>query len=104
MFKNMLPGMLHHHERWDGTGYPDGLSGQKIPLYGRIISVADTFDAMTSSRPYQETLTYEEAKELIVGWAGTRYDPEVVDAFVACFDDIASISESIKTVMENAPM
>lgn len=104
MFKNMLPGMLHHHERWDGSGYPDGLTGHKIPLYGRIISVADTFDAMTSSRPYQETLTYEEARELIVGWSGTRYDPEVVKAFNASFEEIVTISNNIKTVMENAPL
>ena len=84
LLSNMIPGMLHHHERWDGSGYPMGLQGTEISLYGRIIAVADTFDAMTSNRPYQRAYSYEKAKEMIVGWQGTRYDPGVVKAF----DDI----------------
>jgi len=95
MFQNMLPGMLHHHERWDGSGYPDGLTGESIPLYGRIIAVADTFDAMTSSRPYQETLTPDEARELISNWSGTRYDPVVVHAFLKQFDAICEICDAL---------
>ncbi|MCD4653884.1 HD domain-containing protein, partial [bacterium] len=102
MFMNMLPGMLHHHERWDGSGYPDGLIGEAIPLYGRIITVADTFDAMTSSRPYQETVTHQEACELITQWSGTRYDPLVVDALVVDFDEICSVSNSVNLIAENA--
>ncbi len=97
MFQNMLPGMLHHHERWDGSGYPLGLVGKDIPIYGRIVAVADTFDAMTSSRPYQETLTHEEARDLITGWSGIRYDPLVVQAFVDVFPEISMICDTISS-------
>ncbi|MBN1295518.1 HD domain-containing protein [bacterium] len=100
MFSNMLPGLLHHHERWDGSGYPDGLIGEKIPLYGRIIAVADTFDAMTSSRPYQETLTPAEARRLIENWSGTRYDPVVVDAFLKQYPHIAMICDTLDSVLK----
>ncbi|MBN1551235.1 HD domain-containing protein [bacterium] len=85
---NMINGMLHHHERWDGTGYPEGLKGEEISVYGRIIAVADTFDAMTSDRPYQETHSFEHTRDQISEWRGTRYDPAVVDAFLLVFDDI----------------
>ncbi|MBN1878588.1 HD-GYP domain-containing protein [bacterium] len=98
MFQNMLPGMLHHHERWDGSGYPLGLVGKDIPIYGRIVAVADTFDAMTSSRPYQETLTHEEARDLIIGWSGIRYDPVVVQAFIDDFPEISTICNTISSV------
>lgn len=100
MFRNMLPGMLHHHERWDGSGYPEGLIGEAIPIYGRIIAVADTFDAMTSSRPYQETLTPFEARELISNWSGTRYDPVVVDAFLKIFERLCEVCDTLKTDAE----
>jgi len=103
MFSNMLPGMLHHHERWDGSGYPDGLMGEAIPLYGRIIAVADTFDAMTSSRPYQETVTFLEARELIAGWSGTRYDPVVIDAFLYDFEEICCVCNPVDTGIKNDP-
>jgi len=85
LLKNMIPGMLHHHERWDGTGYPMGLKKDNISLYGRIIAVADTFDAMTSDRPYQKALPYEVARDMIVSWKGTRYDPLIVDSFLKTF-------------------
>ena len=97
MFQNMLPGLLHHHERWDGSGYPLGLVGKNIPIYGRIVAVADTFDAMTSSRPYQETLTHEEARDLIIGWSGIRYDPLVVEAFAAVFSEISMICNTLSS-------
>jgi cyclic di-GMP phosphodiesterase len=70
-----------HHERWDGTGYPDRLAGKKIPLAARIFSVADTLDAMTSNRPYRRALAWKTARDEIVGKAGTQFDPEVVVAF-----------------------
>jgi HD-GYP domain-containing protein (c-di-GMP phosphodiesterase class II) len=88
LLKNMIPGMLHHHERWNGSGYPHGLKGLDIPRYGRIIAVADVFDAMTSDRPYQETYSYEETKKLILEGRGILYDPEVVEAFLSVFDQI----------------
>jgi response regulator RpfG family c-di-GMP phosphodiesterase len=74
--------VLYHHERWDGGGYPKGLAGCEIPLVARIFSVADTFDAMTSTRPYRQALSLDVAKEEIVRCRGTQFDPEVVDAFI----------------------
>jgi putative nucleotidyltransferase with HDIG domain len=79
--KKIIPSMRHHHESYNGAGYPDGLQGQEIPLPARIIAVADTFDAMTSDRPYQSALPESEVLEAIRGWAGTRYDPVVFKAF-----------------------
>ena len=76
--------VLHHHERWDGSGYPDGLAGDRIPLGARIIFVADAFDAMTSDRLYREPLSLEEALAEVERCAGTQFDPEVVHAFLAC--------------------
>lgn len=90
LLANMIPGMLQHHERWDGSGYPEGLKADSISSYGRIIAVADTFDAMTSDRPYQETYSFEQARDLIEGWSGTRYDPAVVRAFLAVFPKICT--------------
>ncbi len=75
--------VLHHHERWDGTGYPDGLHGDSIPLGARIIFVADAYDAMTSERVYQRRLSNEEALAELARCAGTQFDPEVVAAFAA---------------------
>jgi cyclic di-GMP phosphodiesterase len=70
-----------HHERWDGSGYPRGLAGDDIPLVGRIVAVADVFDAITSDRPYRSAMGVGEAVALITGQAGTAFDPDVVDAF-----------------------
>jgi diguanylate cyclase (GGDEF)-like protein/putative nucleotidyltransferase with HDIG domain len=75
--------VLHHHERWDGAGYPDGLAGERIPLGARIIFVADAFDAMTSDRLYRAALSYEEALAEVERCAGSQFDPEVVHAFLA---------------------
>jgi hypothetical protein len=70
-----------HHERWDGTGYPDNLSGTDIPLGARIIAVADTFDAMVSDRPYSEAAAHKKSREVIAENAGSQFDPQVTDAF-----------------------
>lgn len=78
--KKYVPGMYYHHECMDGRGYPIGLKGDQIPLMARIISVADTFDAMTTNRPYQRAMTPEVAVQKIWSFAGTRYDPNVVAA------------------------
>jgi HD-GYP domain-containing protein (c-di-GMP phosphodiesterase class II) len=79
--REMLPGLKHHHEQWDGNGYPDRLKGEAIPLIARIIAVADTLDAMTTDRPYQQALTFEFAVEKITKNAGIKYDPRIVEAF-----------------------
>jgi len=78
-----LPGVLYHHERWDGAGYPTGLMGTAIPLPVRILAVADVFDAMTSDRPYHQGLTYDAASAAIRIEAGLQFDPDVVTAFLS---------------------
>jgi putative nucleotidyltransferase with HDIG domain len=72
----------HHHERWDGQGYPDGLAGEAIPLGARIFSVGDSFDAMTSDRPYRRAMSVEDARREVLRCRGTQFDPHVVDAFM----------------------
>ena len=69
-----------HHENWDGTGYPDGLKASAIPLLGRIVSVADAFDAMTTDRPYSKAMTFEAAVARLRFLAGKKFDPESVGA------------------------
>lgn len=75
--------VLSHHERWDGAGYPFGLAGEATPIGARIFAVADTFDALTSDRPYRTRRPYEEARQIIAAEAGRQFDPEVVNAFLA---------------------
>lgn len=77
-----------HHERWDGTGYPNGLAGDTIPLVGRIAAVADVFDAICSKRPYKEAIPPEDAFGIIVSERGSHFDPWVVDTFVAARDEV----------------
>src|SRR3989442_5265891 len=77
-----LPGILHHHERWDGGGYPTGLTGTAIPLLVRLITVADAFDALTSDRPYRHGLSFKAATDAIRHDAGRKFDPQVVAAFM----------------------
>lgn len=74
--------ILTHHERWDGTGYPEGIAGEEIPLPARIIAVADAYDAMVSDRPYRKALTKDEAIEVLRANAGTQFDPAVVEVFI----------------------
>jgi len=78
--KEFLPGMYMHHEMVDGKGYPQGLKGDEIPMMGRIVAVADTFDAMTTERPYQKAMEFDDALARIESFVGTRYDPAVVAA------------------------
>ena len=87
-----LPGVLHHHERIDGCGYPHGLSGDDIPLQARILAVADAFDAMTSSRTYRAAMSEEKARAILLEGAGIQWDTDVVDAFLKV-SDLRAISE-----------
>lgn len=77
-----------HHERWDGTGYPAGLRGEAIPLGGRIVAVADVFDALVSERPYKRPWSFEEARAYLQTNAGGHFDPRCVDAFLAGWDEV----------------
>jgi len=79
---DIIPGMKYHHEKWSGGGYPDGLEGEQIPMQARIVAIADTFDAMTTNRPYQKAMELGYVVEKIKSFAGTRFDPRVVEAFV----------------------
>lgn len=79
---DMLPGVLYHHERWDGKGYPHGLSGADIPLIGRVLAVADTFDAMSSTRSYRPSIARGKVLEEIRQCAGTQFDPELAEIFL----------------------
>ena len=81
-FQPLLPGIRHHHERWDGSGFPDGLLKEEIPLLARILAVADSYDAMTSDRPYREKRSRAEAIAEIEKCAGTQFDPRVVASFI----------------------
>ena len=90
MAKNVA---LYHHEKWNGSGYPERLSGKDIPLEARIVALADVFDALTSERPYKRAWSVEEACEYIHDSRGEHFDPEVVEAFDQCLPDILKIKE-----------
>jgi len=83
-----------HHEKWDGTGYPNGLRGEEIPLEGRIMAIADVYDALISERPYKKPLSHEQAVEIIKRESGTHFDPKIVDAFLNVADDFLAESVS----------
>ena len=83
--KEVIPGMRHHHEKWAGDGYPDGLRGEEIPRLARIIAVADTFDAMTTTRPYQKAMKLDYVVSRIRSFSGIRFDPEVIKALDRAF-------------------
>ena len=84
--REYIPGMRFHHEMVNGKGYPLGLAGNQIPLMARIVCVADTFDAMTTNRPYQKQMPIDTVFEKIRSMVGIRYDPLVVDALVAAYE------------------
>lgn len=84
---------LSHHEKWDGSGYPAGLSGEAIPLAGRIVAVADVFDALTSSRPYKKAWAVDDAVAFLKDNAGRHFDPEVVAHFLRHLTEIIAIVE-----------
>lgn len=99
--KSVCLQIKHHHERFDGRGYPDGLKGERIPLGSRIIALADTYDAMTSTRPYRKGLSHETALEEIKSCAGSQFDPEIVGIFIKISDKCKKISEDIEIATDN---
>ncbi|GKW52199.1 two-component system response regulator [Pseudoalteromonas shioyasakiensis] len=85
---------LEHHEKWDGTGYPYGLKGEEISIEGRIVTIADVFDALTSKRPYKKAWSVEEAIDLLKDEAGKHFDPQLVDLFIGQIDSIIEIKNT----------
>ncbi|HEX4499418.1 MAG TPA: HD domain-containing phosphohydrolase [Thermoanaerobaculia bacterium] len=84
--REMIPAIRSHHEAWNGRGYPDGLKGEQIPLFARIVGVADTFDAITTNRPYQQAYSLQFAVETITRLTGSRFDAKIVTAFLRAFE------------------
>jgi len=91
MLREMLPGIELHHESLDGRGYPHGLKGDDIPLYGRIVAVADVFDALTSSRPYKAAWSIERATDWLRQNAGSHFDPACVEALLNDMGQVLAI-------------
>jgi putative two-component system response regulator len=81
-----------HHERWDGSGYPNGLKGTEIPIAARVVTVADVFDALTTKRPYKDAMPLSDARDYLLQKRGSEFDPACVDAFLARWDDVAMIA------------
>ncbi len=84
---------LTHHEKWDGTGYPKRLKGDDIPISGRLMAVADVYDALISKRVYKPAFTHDKAKEIITGWRGENFDPGLVDAFLQTEQQFIEIAQ-----------
>jgi HD-GYP domain-containing protein (c-di-GMP phosphodiesterase class II) len=91
---DVLPGVLSHHERWDGRGYPNGIAGEDLPLFGRLIGLADSFDAMSSTRTYRSAMPREKVLAEIINCAGTQFDPELAPIFAAL--DLTEYDEMVK--------
>ena len=87
---------LSHHEKWDGSGYPNGVKGEAIPISARITAVADVFDALSSARPYKVALSVEKSAEIVAEGRGTHFDPGVVDAFISAKEAIFTIRNNRK--------
>ena len=101
VFQDIIPMVKHHHEKYDGTGYPSQLKGEDIPLIARIAAVADTFDAMTSKRSYRNALPIETVISEIERCSGTQFDPEIAKVFLDIlkndYSEIQAIQEKYKT-------
>ncbi|TCS83734.1 HD domain-containing protein [Tepidibacillus fermentans] len=102
-FKKFLPVIRHHHEKYDGTGYPLGLKGEKIPLHARIMAVTDAFDAMTADRSYRVGMPMKDAVDELIRYSGTQFDPEIVQVFVEALKEEygANYEKFDKTIMMN---
>jgi putative nucleotidyltransferase with HDIG domain len=88
IFEDVSVIIRHHHERWDGNGYPDGIAGEAIPVGSRLIAVADTYDAMTTDRPYRSALPHQVAVDEIKRNSGLQFEPRAVESFLAVIDEI----------------
>lgn len=104
---HLLPGIRNHHERFDGTGYPDGLKGETIPLIARIIAVADSYDAMTTDRPYRDSMSLPQVEATLSRGLGSQWDPRVIEGFLRCRHRIHGIrqrglGESFRVALDNA--
>jgi putative two-component system response regulator len=93
---------MTHHERYDGKGYPNGLKGTEIPLCGRIVALADAYDAMTTKRVYKDAYTHEVTAQIIVDDAGRHFDPYIVDAFLGCSHEFNRIRDLLADVSERS--
>jgi HD-GYP domain-containing protein (c-di-GMP phosphodiesterase class II) len=91
-----------HHERWDGSGYPAGLGGEDIPLAGRIMAVADVYDALRSTRVYKPALSRETARQVIMDGAGSHFDPRIVAAFLLVEPEIARTADALADPADGA--
>jgi len=91
---------LSHHEKWNGKGYPQGLAGEKIPRVGRIVALADVFDALTTKRPYKDPFPVKVAVDIIKKDRGRHFDPDVVDIFLENIDEIVKIKEEVATAKD----
>jgi len=100
MFKEVVPLVKCHHERIDGNGYPEGLIGEEIPFMARIIAVADAFDAMISDRHYRSRLKFEDARVQLLRGAGTQFDVDIIEKFVAELAKFANMSKEIAYTYE----
>lgn len=89
--KHLVPGILSHHERYDGRGYPDGLAGEAIPLTARVLAVADSYDAMVSDRPYRNGMPHEKVESILREGSGTQWDPKVIDALFRNLREIKAL-------------
>ena len=89
-----------HHERWDGTGYPDGLAGESIPLSARLMAIADVFDALVSRRVYKNAMPISESRDIVIAGKGTQFDPDIVDAFSANYEAFVDIAKKFGVVEE----
>jgi hypothetical protein len=94
--KYVLPGVLHHHEQFDGGGYPDALSGNCIHIDGRILAVADAYDAMTSDRPYRQGMPHEKAEQILRAGSGKQWDAKIIEVFLRVVPDILHIKENYR--------
>ncbi len=100
--KDVLPVVLHHHEAWDGGGYPHNLEQDRIPLAARIVAVADSYDAMNSDRPYRDGMSQEKIEQILLRGAGKQWDPNVIEAFFKAREDIIKISQNDSEQLEVA--
>jgi HD-GYP domain-containing protein (c-di-GMP phosphodiesterase class II) len=105
--RNLLPAVLHHHERYDGGGYPEGLAGEQIPLLARVLAVADAYDAMSARRAYRKSLSPKQVEDTLKQGAGSQWDRRVVEAFLRCRDKIQlirqrGVGESLRQAIDGA--